>query len=53
MVETYSPSKAVTRNLGNEVPLDRPYYDKTRKKTEVASKTYWRRMAKIAREKLK
>ena len=27
------------RNLGEEVPLDRPYHNKTRKKTEVNSKT--------------
>ena len=28
-VETYSPSKAVARNLGEEVPLDRPCHNKT------------------------
>ena len=38
-VETYSPSKAVARNLGEEVPLDRPYHNKTKKKTEVTTKT--------------
>ena len=52
-VETYSQSKAVVRNLGEEVPLDRPNHHKTRKKTEVTSKTDWRRKAKIAREKQK
>ena len=31
--EVYSPSKAVARNLGEEVPLDRPYLNKARKKT--------------------
>ena len=53
MVETYSSSKAVARNLGEEVPLHRLYHNKTRKKTEVTTKTDWRRLAKIAREKLK
>ena len=53
MVETYSPYKAVTRSLGEEVPLDLPYHNKTRKKTEVTSKTDRCRMAKIAHEKLK
>ena len=53
MVETYSPSEAVARNLGEEVPLDPPYHNKTRKKTEVTSKTDRCRMAKIAHEKLK
>ena len=52
-VGTYSPSKAVARNLGEEVPRDLPYHDKTRKKTEVTSKTDRCRMAKIAHEKLK
>ena len=32
-VETYSPSKAVAPNLGKEVPLDRPYRNKARKKS--------------------
>ena len=51
--ETYSPSKAVAQNLGEEVRLDHPYHNETRKKKEVASKTDWRRMSKIAHEKLK
>ena len=38
-VETYSPSKGVGQNPGEEVPLDRPYHNKTKKKTEVTSKT--------------
>ena len=37
--ETYSPSKAVAQNLGEEVRLDHPYHNETRKKKEVASKT--------------
>ena len=38
-VETYSPSKAVARNLGDEVPLDRSYHNKMKKKTQVTCKT--------------
>ena len=38
-VETYSSSKAVARNPGEEVPLDRPYHNKTKQETQVSSKT--------------
>lgn len=38
-VETCSSSKAVARNLGEEVPLQHPHHNKTKNKTEVTSKT--------------
>ena len=45
-METYSPSKTVARNLGEEVLLDRPWYNKTRKENEITSKTDWRKIEK-------
>ena len=48
-VETYSPSKAVARNLGEEVPLDRSLYNITKKKTEVSRETDGREMTAIGR----
>ena len=48
-----SLSKAVAQILGKEVRLDRPYHNKTKKKTEVTSKTDRHTMATIARVKLK
>ena len=44
-METYFLSKAVVPNLGEEVPLDRPYHNKTRKKAEFTNKTNLRRIA--------
>ena len=52
-VKTYSRSKTVVRNLGEEVPLDSPLHNKTQKKTEVTSMTYWSRMATITHERRK
>ena len=48
-VETYSPSKAVARNLGEELPLDRSLYNITKKKTEVSRETDGREMTTIGR----